>query len=223
MKARRRFRKEDGTTLLEVVVLVAAMAAITVALYTILVPRGHYHQHRVSCVNNLKNVGLGYRIFSTDNEGQFPWAVSTNKGGSSEFSQDADNAWRQFVVISNELSSPKILACPQDPERKQAPNFTGFGTNNLSYFVGLLADETQPRSILGGDRNLTTNGVDVKTGLLLLGTNQKAGFSGKIHKDLGNILLGDGSVQQLTSARFQEAVVEAATDSTNAINRLLIP
>ena len=65
--------------------------------------------------------------------------------------------------------------------------------------------------------------MDVKTGLLLLGTNQKAGFSGKIHKDLGNILLGDGSVQQLTSARFQEAVVEAATDSTNAINRLLIP
>ena len=39
----------------------------------------------------------------------------------------------------------------------------------------------------------------------------------------GNVLLGDGSVQQTTSGRFQETVVAAAAASTNTINRLLLP
>jgi prepilin-type processing-associated H-X9-DG protein len=204
-------------------VLVAVLAAIAFVLYAVFVPKGRPHNHGPSCVNNLKNIGLAYRIFSTDNNGLFPWAVSTNAGGTAEIPQDAANVWRQYAALSNELSSPKILACPQDSERRYASNFNCLANTNLSYFLGLLADETQPDTILAGDRNLTINRAPVAPGLLRLRTNQHAGFSMGIHTNAGNILLGDGSVQMVTGPRLRQAVVAAAASSTNAVNRLLIP
>ncbi|HTH46717.1 MAG TPA: H-X9-DG-CTERM domain-containing protein [Candidatus Limnocylindria bacterium] len=177
---------------------------------------------RIHCVNNLKYIGLAFRIFATDNSGSYPWHVSTNVAGSAEIPLDVDKIWKQFVVISNELSSPKILVCWND-SRQIAVNFRNFGNTNLSYFLGLEADDRIPQTILAGDRNLTTNGVAVGPGLLRLGTNQNAGFTRKIHQGAGNILLADGSVQQVTSWRLQESVVNAAMASTNIINRLLIP
>ena len=140
-----------------------------------------------------------------------------------ELLADPGSVWRHYRFISNELGSSRILVCPSDKERRMAPDFSAFGPENLSYFLGLEGDETIPESILGGDRNLTTNGVDVGPGQLRLGTNINAGFSGKIHNQAGNLLLGDGSVQQVTSGRFQETVITAAVASTNATNRLLIP
>ncbi len=223
MNSRFRCRAESAFTLLEVLVLIAVMAATAVVLLPSL---GHSKKHssRIRCVNNLKNVGLSYHIFTTDNGGSYPWKISTNTGGSAEFPLDAANVWRQFVVVSNEMTSPKILVCWVDVESRQtAASFSNFGNTNLSYFIGLEADEMLPQTILAGDRNLTTNGQDVGPGLLLLGTNQTAGFSKKIHNSAGNVLAGDGSVQQCTSWRFQEAVADAAKASTNAINRLLIP
>ncbi len=40
---------------------------------------GRYKQP--SCVNNLKMVGLCFRMWAMDNGGQFPFNVSTNAGG----------------------------------------------------------------------------------------------------------------------------------------------
>lgn len=222
MNSRFRGREENAFTLLEVLALIAVMAATA----AVLLPRlGHSKNHssRIRCVNNLKNVGLAYRISATDNGGKYPWAISTNSGGTAEFPLDSTNVWKQFVVLSNELSTPKLIICWDDSERRMATGFTSLDNTNLSYFVGLQANEADPNSILSGDRNLTTNGAEVGPGLLQLGTNQNAGFSKKIHKRAGNVLLGDGSVQQLTSVRFQRTVVDAAVASTNAINRLLIP
>jgi type II secretory pathway pseudopilin PulG len=221
MKPRSPRRKVSAVTLLEVLVLVAVMALIAGILLPALQSES-VKAPRISCVNNLKNVGLAYRIFTTDNGGQRPWQLS-GTNGTKDTLADPGSAWRHFQFISNELSSSRILVCPSDKERRVATDFSGFGPENLSYFLGLEGDENIPESILGGDRNLTTNGADVGPGLLLLGTNQNAGFSKKIHKYAGNVLLGDGSVQQTTSGRFQEAVVAAAVTSTNAVNRLLIP
>ena len=213
-------RKENAVTLLEVLVVVA----VTVLLAGILLPLSESEPKapRISCVNNLKNVGLAFRIFSTDNAGQFPWQLS-GTNGTKDFLANPSLGWKHFAFIANELSTPKIVQCPGDSERKMAPSFTNFSSANLSYFLGLQASEAVPETILSGDRNVTTNGMEVEPGLLRLGTNMNAGFSKKIHKNAGNVLLADGSVQQVTSGRFQETVVKAAMASTNAINRLLIP
>jgi prepilin-type processing-associated H-X9-DG protein len=43
------------------------------------------------------------------------------------------------------------------------------------------------------------------------------GFSQRTHDSAGNILLGDGSVQQVTSARFREAIRDAAATTASPL------
>ena len=217
-----RLRKESAVTLLEVLVLVVVMVLIAGILLPPTGTRSKGKANRITCVNNLKNIGLAWRISSTDQGNEFPWHKS-GTNGTMELLADPGSVWRHYRFISNELGSPRILVCPSDQERRMATNFSAFGPGNLSYFLGLEGSEDTLESILGGDRNMTTNGMDVGPGLLRLGTNMNAGFSVKIHNSAGNVLLGDGSVQQVTSGRFQETVVNAAMASTNAINRLLVP
>lgn len=214
-------RKDPAITLLEVLLVLAAVA-ILAGLVVPWIFAGRAKANRIRCVNNLKNVGLGFRIFSTDHNGQYPWKLS-GTNGTKDLLSDPTAVVRHFQFISNEITTPLILGCPADTERRRVSRFADFGLNNLSYFLGLLASDTQPLSVLSGDRNLTTNGTDVGPGLLLLGTNLNAGFSPKIHHSSGNVGLGDGSVQQFTSGRLQSSVVATAVASSNAVNRLLIP
>ena len=68
--------------------------------------------------------------------------------------------------MSNELNSPKVLACPSDGKSK-ATSFYPPGSvsgafnqkDHLSYFAGLDAQETRPQTILSGDRNLVKTGT----------------------------------------------------------------
>jgi hypothetical protein len=115
--------------------------------------------------------------------------------------------------------SPKILCCPAD-DREPATNFGADFTDNthLSYFVGVSADDSDPQSILGGDRNLGSGSTPAPD----YGFSPKSGrgndvavpiagpvcWSLKIHSAAnpmgsGNILLGDGSMQQTTSGSLQ--------------------
>ena len=126
--------------------------------------------------------------------------------------------FRHFRAMSNELGTPKVLVCPAD-NRKAALIFSVLSNVNISYFVGANAADTLPQSLLAGDRNLTTNSVPLGTGLLDLTTNVTVGWTAALHKHSGNVVLGDGSVQQFTNARLQEQSAHSGV----ATNRLLIP
>jgi hypothetical protein len=98
--------------------------------------------------------------------------------------------------MSNELSTPKILFCPEesDGNRFAGTNFN-LSNSNLSFFVGVGANETNYTMILSGDRNIT-NGTPIRNGLLEVTTNTPPGWTAELHKKVGNIVLADGSVQQ---------------------------
>ena len=137
-----------------------------------------------------------------------------------------------FQVMSNELSTPKILICPQDTKAILAANFgEGFNNRNISYFVGLDADENKPQMFLSGDDNLAIGGIPVKSGVLELSTNTPVTWTSlrhvaynshfwtaARHKFVGNIGMADGSAQQFTIDGLQKALQQAGTT-----NRLLIP
>jgi len=208
---------------------------------------------KIKCVNNEKNIGLGFRIFSTDNNGQFPWTVDVSQGGSMT---NGALTWQHYVAVSNELSTPKIILCPSDGQqagetvaRQEATNFlhlvrTGGANANrfVSYFVGLDASEENPQTILGGDRNLSAD-TSVASVVLLKNTSAASagplsfpipvamantmataagtknfGFTSRTHDSSGNILLGDGSVQQVTSSRLREAVRDSAASTASPLN-----
>ena len=117
-----------------------------------------------------------------------------------------------FVVMSNELNSPKILICPGD-NRTAATNFgLGFANSNVSYFIGVTADETMPQTLLSGDRNLT-NGPLPSNRLLRLTTNSAPGWDNQLHKLRGNVAFADGSVQSLDIPRLRVAVTNSGDDN----------
>jgi competence protein ComGC len=209
--------RSRAMTLTEVIVVVAVMVVLIGLLLPALVS-GHGHQ-RPACVNNLKQIGLAARIFAIDTEGKFPWQVSTNDGGSREYLEVSNSAFRHFQVMSNELSTPKILVCPQDRKRAWGTNWVmGFDNRNVSYFVGLNASETNANSILSGDRYLAGN-RESTNGFLELTSGDTIGWTKKYHDFQGFVAFGDGSVRWLDSPALQKAL----RNSGVATNRLAIP
>jgi hypothetical protein len=130
-------------------------------------------------------------------------AVSTNKGGTMEFA-DGANTFRHFQVMSNELSTPKVLICPADT-RAAAGNFVRLKNHNVSYFVGLDATDTSPQMLLDGDRNITAD-TEPENGILKLVPGQPIRWTETMHVNQGNVGLSDGSVQQLSNSGLRNAL-----------------
>jgi prepilin-type N-terminal cleavage/methylation domain-containing protein len=150
-----------------------------------------------------------------------------------------------FFVMSNELNTPKILYCPSEYQtaRNQATswmntiavntlNLVFYGSDlNISYFVGIDADENFPQMFLVGDHNMgqLSNGAEPTTDqhliygdtlpeFIALGTNAPpsgswVGWGDNQHVKNGDIALTDGSASAYTRSALQ-----AALQSTGDMN-----
>ncbi|MEY4918781.1 MAG: hypothetical protein RL616_2694, partial [Verrucomicrobiota bacterium] len=144
-------------TLIEAVVVILVIGFFVAMILPTLNQHSGCSQ-RISCVNNLKQLGLAYKIWSGDGGDRYPMAVSVTNGGAMEYMDTAD-AWKTFQVMSNELSTPRVLLCPKDKEHSRATNFdSSFTAKNISYFAGLDARDDAPNLILAGDNNLEHSG-----------------------------------------------------------------
>lgn len=198
MKSEPTSRAFSSVDLLAVVAVLAILAGLLLPALA----KAKAKAQRINCVNNLKQVGLAYRIFAVDNQDRFPMLISTNDGGSLEFVA-AGNAYAHFRCLSNELAVTKILTCPAD-DREPAAGFSQLRNENLSYFVNLETDETRPQLLLAGDRLMEVDGKPAR-GVVLLSANSPVNWLPGTHAvGEGNVGLADGSVQQLTSRRLQE-------------------
>jgi len=205
-------RTNRAFSLLELIVIFT----IICVLLAILIPatiKARAKAQRITCVNHLSNIGLGCRIFATDHQELFPWQIFTNSSTPMNF----DMAIRNYLALSNELSTPLILRCPADT-RKAAENWVEFRRTNISYFINLDAAETYPQTILAGDRNILTNGVHIGPGVVKLDTTTtNVAWDGGIHRFQGNVTMGDGSVQQVTLTRLREHWTNQAQSSVTLV------
>ena len=203
-------------TLLEVVAVIFVLV-IMVAMFLPALARPKSGRH-TSCATNLKQIGLSYRLWEGDNGDKFPMNVSVTNGGTMGLAT-GKNAWINFLVMSNQLSTPRILHCPADTDGSATNSWSGLNNQNISYFVGLDVSESEPQTILSGDDNFEINGAPVKSGLLELSTNTPIAWSATRHKFSGNILLADGSVQQCSNSGLTNLLRQTGL----ATNRLAIP
>lgn len=91
-----------------------AMAAILASMTLPALAKAKGKAVEIKCLNQMKQIGLGLRIYAVDHDDRFP----TN-----------------FVAMSAELGSPLILTCPGDTRRfpVAAPDWALLKDANISY------------------------------------------------------------------------------------------
>ena len=219
MNPRVSHQKTAAMTLVEVFVVIVVLAVLA-AIFLPALSNPDGRMHKINCVRNLKQVGLAFRIWAGDNGDKYPMQLSVTNGGMMELTADGKNAWLNLVMMSNELSSPIMLVCPQDKEHQPpAANFSSQLAGHTSYFVGMDADLGHPQMLLSGDDNFAIGGVPVKSGLLVLSTNTPIAWTAARHKNAGNIGLADGSVQTTENSDLTNLLHQTGL----ATNRLAIP
>jgi prepilin-type N-terminal cleavage/methylation domain-containing protein/prepilin-type processing-associated H-X9-DG protein len=232
-------------TLIELLVVLAVVAMLAASLLPALA-LARPKVLRLTCSNNLKQVGVAFQTWAISHNDNMPMQVAYNMGGDAgdvgfrvlaatqKYTATAGSRGVSmiFLSMSNELNTPKVLYCPSEYEawaRQAATTFSGVPaagtvpyTNdlNVSYFIGVDAQETYPRMFLTGDHNLGGNANPPTTAYLAapatgppfvyLGTNfnpnSGPAFMDTMHARQGNVGMADGSVEYFSRTELQDAL-----------------
>src|SRR5689334_16825349 len=106
--------RNKGLSMVEVLVVIGVLAILAALILPCLAPRHSGIGYQIRCISNLKQIGLAWLTWAHDNEsGNFPFrSTLPDKGSRGSTDPLRNNAWWQYSLISNELSSPKVLVCP---------------------------------------------------------------------------------------------------------------
>ena len=192
---------------------------------------------RVTCANNLTRIGRAVHQWGSEHGDRIPVRVPMADGGAYQHPLDGQ-LWFHFGLMSNELVTPKVLACPSDPVVRLARDFTldpwgsfmnaSYRNNAVSYMLGLDAFFDFPNAILAGDRNLVvssvssscSSGVRNAAAINTWPSDPRVAWTMNLHPGTGDLLLMDGRVEETATARLRQ-VLSLASDDNGSLHFLM--
>jgi prepilin-type N-terminal cleavage/methylation domain-containing protein/prepilin-type processing-associated H-X9-DG protein len=204
-------------TLVELLAVICIVAILAAMLLPALVGGGLSRMSK--CMNNLKQVDLGFILFANDNQGRFPMQVSVTNGGTMEFIY-SEHTFPHFQKIKDYIRDPRCLICIFETNRQAAVSFEALNDLNISYFLNADASTNNPsRTILAGDRFLQVKGQPIQPGLFILTTNSNVSWTPNFHVSGGVFAFADGHVEFNRNNNLNSFI----QNQPRATNRLTIP
>jgi hypothetical protein len=213
-------------TRVELLACLAALASLA-ALALPALAATQSHSQLVQCLNNLRLIGRGVQMWGSDHGNQVSWRTAVLDGGSYQ-TPKTGAAWFEYAHFSNELATPRILACPADGANvsREWSGPGGYTTSSIlgraaatSYSLNLEARSEDPLAPVCTDRNIRftpgatacSAGVNNADAINLI--FPFVGWTNSVHGRFGNIVTIDGSTATTTSEELGGAIRRSEDNS----------
>ncbi|MDQ3814303.1 MAG: DUF1559 domain-containing protein, partial [Armatimonadota bacterium] len=198
LQHRRMVNWARGFTLIELLVVIAIIALLAAILFPVF-GRARENARKTSCMNNLKQIGIGFLAYTQDYDELLPsqyWFSGSNHWTGTP-------AWQLEPYLKNE----QIWICPSKRRGAPTPKTSGlisYGVNGIGFFGGggrALADIQRPGEVVAyadGGTDVYLDGYWCDNSYPKVPTGgQNVRFQTQSPKHLGmvNILWGDGHVK----------------------------